>query len=800
MKKLIVGSRESSLAVMQTELVMREIKKHNPTIELELKTFKTTGDKILNKSLDKIGGKGLFVKELDQALMDGTIDIAVHSLKDVPMEVNEELPIVAVIKRGDPRDVLCLPQSAGVNSEQNPDIDMNLNGKVIGSSSLRRALQLKKLYKDADVESVRGNIQTRLRKLDEGQFDAIMLAAAGLKRAGLDDCISRVFSVDEILPAAGQGTLVIQAGKNFDRSILKSVNDDDTMAAAMAERAFVKRLNGGCSSPVAAYAEIKDEKLHLTGLYYNECTKEIFKDSLTGNIDNAEKTGIELADSMKKRYGKSGKVWLVGAGPSDVSLLTVKAKRLISEAEVVVYDQLVDISILQLIPDGAESFDAGKHAGNHTMKQEDINELLVKKALEGKSVVRLKGGDPFVFGRGGEEIEALIKENIEYEEVPGIPSPVAVCAYAGIPVTHRDYAPSFHVVTAHRKRGNSDGIDYKGLAALGDVTLIFLMGIGKLKNICQGLIEAGMSADTPAAVIQNGTRYNQKKVISDLGNLYQKAVKADIGTPGIIVVGRVCQLADTFEWVSKNPLAGKRVIVTRPKEKSSTLGAVLKDKGAQVLEIPVTRIEPVNSKAVLNVLTKDISGYDWIVFTSAAGVRLFFSQLMKSGNDIRSIAAAKFAVVGDATAKELAGFGINADYEPQKHYGNELANGLVKQINKDEKVIIVTPQNKESSCAKALQEYSRKYGFTCDSLPLYRTEICKPGFFDWNEDDIVTFASSSAVEGFAQNLNKADMRKVNAVCIGKLTYKTATGYGMKAVMSDDTSIDSLAQKVIEVVQ
>lgn len=297
MKKIIVGSRDSVLAVMQTELVIEEIKKQNPTMEIELKTFKTTGDKILDKTLDKIGGKGLFVKELDQALLDGVIDIAVHSLKDVPMEENSELPLVAVTKRGDPRDVLVMaePKKEGVS----PDA---LDGLVIGSSSFRRRLQIEALYKTVQLENVRGNIQTRLRKLDEGQFDGIILAAAGLQRAHLEERISRIFSVEEVLPAAGQGILAIQARKGFDCSFLEAVCDADTMVAAQAERGFVTALEGGCSSPVAAYATVENEDVFLTGLYYKESTGEFFKESITGKRDKARELGEEFALYMKQKY------------------------------------------------------------------------------------------------------------------------------------------------------------------------------------------------------------------------------------------------------------------------------------------------------------------------------------------------------------------------------------------------------------------------------------------------------------------------------------------------------------------
>lgn len=294
MNKIIIGSRESTLAVMQTKLVMEEIKRCNPNLDLELKTFKTTGDKILDRPLDLVGGKGLFVKELDQALLSGEIDLAVHSLKDVPMEINEELPILAVTKRGDPRDVLVLPQGQ-------TELDSSAN-IVIGSSSFRRKLQIQALFPNAVIKPIRGNIQTRIKKLDEGEFDAIILAAAGLYRAELGHRISRTFSIDEVLPAAGQAVLAIQGRKDYDCSFLQSVCDQDTWIAATCERAFVTALNGGCSSPVAAYATVENRCISLIGLYYNESTKEYVIEHTSGPCEKAELLGHEFALQMKNKY------------------------------------------------------------------------------------------------------------------------------------------------------------------------------------------------------------------------------------------------------------------------------------------------------------------------------------------------------------------------------------------------------------------------------------------------------------------------------------------------------------------
>lgn len=292
--KVIIGSRESRLAVLQSEMVRDYIRKQHPECTVEILTMKTTGDLILDRTLDKVGGKGLFVKELDKALMEGRSMLSVHSLKDMPMEVPKELPLLAFSEREDPRDVLVLPEGA---KELDPS-------KPLGCSSQRRTLQLKELYPDMEVKSIRGNLQTRLRKLDEGEYSALVLAAAGLKRLGLEKRIFRYFTPDEMIPAAGQGILAVQGKKGGNYDFLEGYGDRESWAAGTAERAFVRYLDGGCSSPIAAYAEIRGEELFLRGLYYHEADKSWQKGSIRGGISQAEELGITLAKQLIEACGK----------------------------------------------------------------------------------------------------------------------------------------------------------------------------------------------------------------------------------------------------------------------------------------------------------------------------------------------------------------------------------------------------------------------------------------------------------------------------------------------------------------
>ena len=293
-KKIVIGSRESALAVVQSRLVIAWLKEHHPEVEAQLLTMKTTGDKILDRRLDQIGGKGLFVKELDRALLDHKTDFSVHSTKDLPMEIPEELPLVAFSSREDPRDVLVLPKG-----QERPDLT-----KPIGTSSLRRIIQLKRLFPEAEFQSVRGNLQTRIRKLDEGQYGAIVLAAAGMKRMGLAGRISGYFDTADVIPSAGQAVLAVQGRRDGDASMFLDFTDQDAADEVAAERSFVTYLNGGCSSPIAAHAQVSGGEIHLDGLDFDENTREAFRGNLSGGREKAEQLGVKLAQMLQRHEGE----------------------------------------------------------------------------------------------------------------------------------------------------------------------------------------------------------------------------------------------------------------------------------------------------------------------------------------------------------------------------------------------------------------------------------------------------------------------------------------------------------------
>ena len=413
---------------------------------------------------------------------------------------------------------------------------------------------------------------------------------------------------------------------------------------------------------------------------------------------------------------KIGKVWLVGAGPGDIGLFTLKGMEVLQQAEVVVYDSLVGQGVLAKVPTTARLIDVGKRADKHTMPQEQINQVLLEEAQKGQRVVRLKGGDPFLFGRGGEELELLTVNGIPYEIVPGVTSSIAVPAYNGIPVTHRDFCSSVHIITGHRRAGKEYDIDFKALVNTKG-TLVFLMGIAALSDICFGLLEAGMDPAMPAAVLQKGTTADQKRVVATVATLKEEVDRQGIETPAIIVVGKVCRLADEFGWYEKLPLAGWKVLVTRPKGRSSRTAEELRRRGAEVLELPSIRTVPLEDQSTLVHAFEEISSYQWIVFTSPTGVEIFFDELKKAHKDIRSLAGAQIAAIGQGTAKVLEDRGILVDLIPEVYDGESLGEALAVKLQGGEKILLPRARKGNQKLVKILKEQ----GGQVSDIPTYDT-------------------------------------------------------------------------------
>lgn len=496
---------------------------------------------------------------------------------------------------------------------------------------------------------------------------------------------------------------------------------------------------------------------------------------------------------------KKGFVALIGAGPGDKGLLTIKGAELLAKAEVVVYDRLVSEDILKLIPPYAQRINVGKENKYHPVKQDEINEILLQKALEGYFVVRLKGGDPFVFGRGGEELELLIKNHVQFEVIPGITSAIAALCYAGIPATHRDYCSSVHIITGHAKAGGELTIPFKSLTELNG-TLVFLMGISSLPYIMNGLIEAGMCKNTPAAVVENGTRANQRKLIATVETLEQKAREKQIQSPAIIAVGEVCNLSNSFEWFMTKPLFGKKVLVTRPKAASGTIAQKLYSLGAEPVEYPCIEVIPIQNNERFYNACENLNEYGWILFTSRNGVDIFFEYLNSKRLDARALAKVRIAAVGSQTEKALEERGIFSDYTPGIFDGEHLAKGVVPLVKENEKVLICDAAIANDDIVNVFREENIDFDRVHLYDTLYTSEDSERVRDLMNKGELkyVTFTSASTVEGFVKSMGAINTSGLTAVCIGSQTAKAAKKYNINSIISEEATIDSMINKLLEV--
>jgi uroporphyrinogen III methyltransferase / synthase len=499
-----------------------------------------------------------------------------------------------------------------------------------------------------------------------------------------------------------------------------------------------------------------------------------------------------------------GKVYIMGVGPGDYKLLTLKAAEYIAKADVIVYDRLVSRKIISLAKPTAEFIYVGKMPDNHAVPQEGINEILVKKALEGKTVARVKGGDPFVFGRGGEEAEVLYDNGIEFEIIPGVTSAISVPAYAGIPVTHRDCCSSLHIITGHEKPGKEESfIDFEVLAKL-EGTLVFLMGIKNLSEICSNLIKFGKNKSTPAAVVQKGTTVAQRTVTGTLEDIAQKVKEAGIKSPAVTVIGGVVDLREKLEWFTKGKLFGKRVIVTRAREQASILVEAIEKLGGEAIEFPTIKIEAPQSYVQFDRTLDRLKDFKWLAFTSTNGVKAFFNRMRERKIDIRFLYGIKLCAVGEATAKELELLGLGIDYMPEAYTTSELLKGLVELVKPGEKVLLA----RADIASEELSEGLRKNNIAFEDLEVYRTTIEANDkqeileLLEEKEVDFITFTSSSTAKNFISIIGKENLDKLSGtklVCIGPVTMETAKELGLKvSAMADVYTIEGLVDKLVEI--
>ncbi len=500
----------------------------------------------------------------------------------------------------------------------------------------------------------------------------------------------------------------------------------------------------------------------------------------------------------------TGKVYLVGAGPGDPGLITVKGRECIETADVVIYDYLASPTLLQYAAAGAEQIYVGKKGGDHTLSQEGINDLIVEKAREGRIVTRLKGGDPFIFGRGGEEAEVLVAAGIPFEIVPGVTSAIAAPAYAGIPLTHRDYTSTLAFVTGHEDPTKAEtSIDWASLAR-GIGTLVFFMGVKNLPHITRNLMENGMAGETPVGLVRWGTTTRQRSVFGTLENIVERVRAAGLKAPSIIVVGNVVNLRDTLKWFENRPLLGRRIVVTRAREQASDLVRRLSDMGADCLESPTIQVVPPDDWQPLDRAIENLDSYEWIVFTSVNGVKFFFRRLFETGRDVRSLHRLRTACIGPVTAETLLGYGIRTDILPESYRAESVVEAF-RSVDVSGRRILL-PRAREAR--PVLPVELTRMGAAVDEVAAYQTVQARENAAQLVDElqsggiDMVTFTSSSTVRNFKALLPRDEpleqlMNGVAVASIGPITSDTARELGFHVdITASDYTIPGLCEAIL----
>lgn len=499
-----------------------------------------------------------------------------------------------------------------------------------------------------------------------------------------------------------------------------------------------------------------------------------------------------------------GVVYLVGAGPGDPKLITMRGLELIKKADTIIYDRLVAQKLLAFARPGAEIIYAGKEPGCHALKQEDICRLMTEKAGNGKVVIRLKGGDPFVFGRGGEETEALYEAGVRFEIVPGVTSAIAAPAYAGIPATHRDYASTLAIITGNEDPLKNDSNIAWDRIATGADTLIFLMGMANLEEITQRLIKGGRSPQTPVALVRWGTRPEQRTLAGTLADIYGKAKGSGFTNPAVIIVGDVVLLRNKLKWFENKPLFGKKILVTRTREQAAALSEIFEDLGGETLEFPTISIAEPEDYAPLDQSIMELRNFNWVVFTSVNGVLSFFKRLRYHRKDIRELYNARLCAIGPKTRESLEKYGLMVEYIPGEYRAEEIAVGLRGKLTYGERVLLP----RAAGARKALPEALSEMGAVVTEVAAYRTVPAAGNgaalkeMLGKGEIDLVTFTSSSTVQYFVEMVGSqflnALQRKFTTACIGPVTAGTARELGLQVdVVAEEYTIEGLVKTIIK---
>ena len=504
---------------------------------------------------------------------------------------------------------------------------------------------------------------------------------------------------------------------------------------------------------------------------------------------------------------KQGKVYLIGAGPGDPGLMTLKGKDILCKADVIIYDYLANKIFLEYAKPEAELIYVGKKGGDHTMGQADINRLIIEKSQTGKSVARLKGGDPFIFGRGGEEAQELVADGVPFEVVPGITSAISVPAYAGIPLTHRDHTATVAFVTGHEDPNKKESnINWDQLAT-GAGTIVFLMGVGNLSKIAKNLIRYGRSGETPTAVIRKGTVAKQKTVCGNLENIAERVEGAGLRPPAIIIVGDVVGLRDELNWFETKPLFGKRIVVTRAREQASGFLQELASLGADCIQFPTIEIIPPDSWEPMDKAISDLESYQWLLFTSVNGVKYFLQRLHFLKKDVRDLKGIKIGAIGPKTADQWHQLGIKPDLIPDEYRAEAVVESFKKWDTQGVRILVP----RAAKAREILPDQLRKMGAQVDVVDAYKTVSPTDdttGVRDMLEKgtiDMVTFTSSSTVTNFVnmfgsekERLTDEWMKRVKIACIGPITADTAREQGFSVdLMPSDYTIEALTRAITD---
>ena len=514
-----------------------------------------------------------------------------------------------------------------------------------------------------------------------------------------------------------------------------------------------------------------------------------------------------MGNPMDGQDIKQGKVYLIGAGPGDPGLMTLKGKDILCKADVIIYDYLANKIFLEYAKPGAQLIYVGKKGGDHTMDQADINRLIVLKSKAGQTVARLKGGDPFIFGRGGEEAQELVADGVPFEVVPGITSAISVPAYAGIPLTHRDHTATVAFITGHEDPFKEKSNIHWDKLATGVGTLVFLMGVGNLKKIAENLMRHGRTPDTPVAVIRRGTVAEQETISGNLLNIAERVENAGLRPPAIIVVGDVVGLRDELNWFETKPLFGKRIVVTRARKQASGFLQELTSLGADCIQFPTIEIIPPDSWEPLDTAISDLESYQWLLFTSVNGVKYFLQRLHSGGKDVRDLKGIKIGAIGPKTADQWHQLGIKPDLIPDEYRAEAVVEAFKKWDTQGVRILVP----RAAKAREILPDQLRKMGARVDVVDAYKTVSPTgdtAGVRDMLEKgtiDMVTFTSSSTVTNFVnmfgsekQRLTDEWMKRVKIACIGPITADTAKANGFSVdLMPSDYTIEALTQAITD---